>query len=510
MINANDNVSTDSKKIVSILPNKINYGRRRILLDYEEVTPENVIEVLQKALNVHGSNRHDCEYLINYFLGEQDILYRASPTTSNINNRTVVNYAFPITREVVGYTLGSPVELVAKDTNKGEQVQKVADSYDYECVNMVDICSAIYASICGVAYYITLPSTEITKDNTPEVPLVVDYLDPRDTFVVQSNTIGNPQIMSCTIIKKNNGKKLYYCYTDKYKMIVENMSTVTTEANPIGKDPITMLENSVFLTGDWEQAISVMNASNIVASDSLNDIEGTIRSLLVILGAEFEEGDDTTLSKIKDDRILALSSATGVNLDAKFISPQLESTSVQNIREYLDEARNIITGIPDRENNGNGGDTGTAVLNRNGWTDIEIVARLKEIFIKKAKKRQLEIAINILKTLGIISDDLKTLDIDVTIGRHTTDNLSTKTTAFSTLVATGELATIDCLELSGLTNRVSEMVKRGKDAKKERQEEAIAMAKEAGEANGEGNNESTKKGANETAEIEKTVANNKE
>lgn len=487
MINANDNISTDSKQIVSILPGKINYGRKRILVDYDEVTPENVIEVLQKALNIHASNRRDCEYLIKYFLGDQDILYRPSPTTSNINNRTVVNYAFPITREVVGYTLGSPVELVAKATEKGEQVQKVADGYDYECVNMVDICCAIYASICGVAYYITLPSTEITKDNTPEVPLVVDYLDPRDTFIVQSNTISNPQIMSCTVIKRNDGKKVYYCYTDKYKMIVENMNTVTIEVNPIGKDPITMLENSVFLTGDWEQAISVMNASNMVASDSLNDIEGTIRSLLIILGAEFEEGDDTTLSKIKDDRILALSSANGTNLDAKFISPQLESTSVQNIREYLDEARNIITGIPDRENNGNGGDTGTAVLNRNGWTDIEIVARLKEIFIKKAKKRQLEIAINILKTLGIIADDLKTLDIDVTIGRHTTDNLSTKTTAFSTLVATGELATIDCLELSGLTNRVSEMVERGKKEKEEREKKALENAKTLGENEGQDN-----------------------
>ena len=35
------------------------------------------------------------------------------------------------------------------------------------------------------------------------------------------------------------------------------------------------------------------------AIDSLNDIEGTIKSLLVILGAEFEDGDDTTLQNIK-------------------------------------------------------------------------------------------------------------------------------------------------------------------------------------------------------------------
>lgn len=468
MNNANDNVSTDSNAIIPLFRNKINYGRKRILVDYDRVTPDNVIEVLQKALNIHASNRRDCEYLIEYFLGKQDILFRPSPSTSNINNQIVVNYAFPTTREIVGYTLSSPVELIPKETGKKEEIKKVSDAYDYESLATTDMCAAVYASICGVGYYITLPSTEITKDNTPEIPIVMDYLDPRDTFVVQSNSVGTPQIMSCNIIKKTDGKKIYVCYTDEYKMVVENMKTVTYETNPIGKDPITMLENSLFLTGDWEQAISVMNALNLVVSDSLNDIEGTIRSLLVILGTEFDDETEASLKKIKDNRLLTLNSPGGTNVDAKFIAPQLNSVSVENIREYLDEARNIITGIPDRENNGGGGDTGTAVLNRNGWTDIEIVAKLKEMFIKKARKGQLSVALNILKKLGLIDDDLKVLDIDVTISRHSTDNLSTKTTAFATLVATGELATIDALELSGLTNRVTEMVERGKKEKEER------------------------------------------
>ena len=237
-------------------------------------------------------------------------------------------------------------------------------------------------------------------------------------------------------------------------------------------------------------------------------MEGTIRSLLVILGAEFED-EDASLEKIRENRLLTLTSPSGTNVDAKFIAPMLESTSVQNIREYLDEARNIITGIPDRENNGNGGDTGMAVLNRNGWTDIEIVSRLKEMFIKKAKKKQIEIGLSILKNLGLIDDDLNAIDIDVTIGRHTADNVSTRATVFSTLVATGELATIDCLALSGLTNRVAEMVERGQEAKKQREEDAIRMAKEAAAASGEGDGENKKNGANKTAEIEKAAAGNK-
>jgi len=501
------NETTDSNRILPLPFNKINYGRKRILLDYDEVTPNNVIEVLQKALNVHASNRNDCEYLINYFLGDQDILYRPAPSTSNINNQTVVNYAFPITREIVGYTLGSPIELISKDGDKRDDVKTVNDAYDYESINTTDICTAIYASICGVGYYITLPSTEITKDNTPEIPLITDCLDPRETFVVQSNTVGNPQIMSCNIIKRRDGKRIYTCYTDKYKMTIENMKTVTSEINPVGKDPITMLENSLFLTGDWEQAISVMNASNLVASDSLNDIEGTIRALLVITGTEFADGDEASLKKIKENRLLTLNSPGGTNVDAKFIAPQLDSISVQNIREYLDDARNIITGIPDRENNGNGGDTGTAVLNRNGWTDIEIVARLKEMFIKKARKKQLEVGLKILKTLGIVGEDLKVKDIDIAIGRHTTDNLSTKASAFATLVATQELATVDALELSGLTNRVNEMVERGRQAKEERQKLAIEFAKASADASGEGmHREST--GDNDTARIEQMASKN--
>ena len=483
----NNTTSTSSSTSSS---SSINYGRQRIVLDYDEVTSENVLEVLEKALETHESNQSDCEYLINYFLGEQDILDRTESQTSNINNKIVVNHAFPITREIVGYTLGNPIELTPITSGARSDVDTINKLYNYEEMYMVDTNTATYSSICGVGYYITLPSSEITKDNTPDVPIVTDTLDPRYTFVVQSSSVMNPQIMSCHYVETDD-HTIYTCYTDKYKFVITDMDTVETTTNPIGYDPITMEENSLFLTGDWEQAISVMNAENIVASDSINDIEGTIRSLLVILGAEFEDGDETTLSTVKKNRLLTLSNASGGNVDAKFISPSLDSVSTENIREYLQDARNIITGIPDRDSTSTGGDTGTAVLNRNGWTDIEIVAKLKELAIKKAKKRQLQVAIEILKKLNLVSDSLMVTDIDINIDRHRMDNLSARTSAFSTLVATGELATIDCLEMSGLTNRATEVVERGKEAKAERQQDTINSITETSQSNDNSNGETT-------------------
>lgn len=459
--------------IDKLLGGNINYGRKRIILDYDEVTPDNVNEILGKCLSTHASNKSDCQYLIDYFLGKQDILTRGESKTSTINNKTVVNYAYPITREIVGYTFGNPIELVQKDIKYLEDVNKLSSIYDYEDAYYVDICTAIFDSICGVAYQMTLPSSMINKDDTPDVPIRYMCLDPRYTFVAFSNSTGNPQLLSGQITVDENGLESYVLYTDDNVFRIDFDGSISVSKNVIGLNPITMVENSIFLTGDWEQAISVLNATNQVTSDALNDIEGTIKSLLVVLGAEFDDDDNATLKKIKEDRVLTLTNATGGNLDAKFISPQLDSTSVQNIREYLEDARNIITGIPDRENNGGGGDTGTAVLNRNGWTDIEIVAKLKELFFKKGKKKQLAIGIQILKILDMLSSDFSVINVEPVIGRHTTDNLQTKTQAFATLVATGELATIDCLEFSGLTNRVREVVERGKKEREDREKEAM-------------------------------------
>lgn len=465
---------------LSILPGALHYGRQRIILDYPEVNENNLFEVMGKALGIHKQNAQDCEYLIQYFLGYQDILNRAMENTNNINNKTVVNFAYPITREIVGYTYGNPTEFIPKKMEYREDVNTISDIYNYEDSHSVDICSGIYSSICGLGYMITLPNDEISKDMTPDIPLVHSYLDPRTTFIVQSPEVGNPTLMSCHYTyNKVTGKKDYTCYTDKYKFEFTNMdkTTLVASRNPVGKNPISMVENSIFLTGDWEQAIAVMNAQNQITSDALNDIEGTIKSLLVIIGAEFED-NDTGIQQIKKNRVLTLTKGNGnlANLDAKFIAPQLNSTNVENLRKYLEDARNVITGIPDRSANSSGGDTGMAVLNRDGWTDIEIVARLKEMFYKKAKKQQLEVGIEILKKLGLVNDNISVLNIDISVGRHTTDNLQTKTQAFSTLVATGEIATIDALELSCLTNKSREIVERGEKMKEEKEKKAVEQA----------------------------------
>lgn len=52
------------------------YGRRMIKSDETEVTVENVIAILNKALPYHWENRSEIQYLWYYYRGLQPILNR--------------------------------------------------------------------------------------------------------------------------------------------------------------------------------------------------------------------------------------------------------------------------------------------------------------------------------------------------------------------------------------------------------------------------------------------------
>lgn len=161
-------------------------------------------------------------------------------------------------------------------------------------------------------------------------------------------------------------------------------------------------------------------------------------------------------------------------MDAKFLYQQLDSIGIGQLRDYFEEAYKTIIGIPDRKTRGGGGgDTGDAVKLRDGWADIEIVARNKENYFKMAKKKQLAVVVKILQILNLISSDLKALDIDVKFPRNKYDNLQTKAQSYSTFVGTNTLDPTDALEMCDITTDVVEVIERGKKYQEEKQQRQL-------------------------------------
>ena len=81
-------------------------GRRVIKSSVKEITNENVVTVLQKALNDHALNRSEIDYLWKYYKGEQPIQNRTKEVRPEICNRIVENRANEIVSFKVGYGKG--------------------------------------------------------------------------------------------------------------------------------------------------------------------------------------------------------------------------------------------------------------------------------------------------------------------------------------------------------------------------------------------------------------------
>lgn len=477
-------------------------GRRRIF-DDREITRDTIIQILFDALNVHRLNVTDMKYLIDYYKGQQNILNRPAPSTSDINNKIVLNYANSSVRDIVGYTFGKPIQIIPRKTKFRKDIKILSDILEYENSSTKDNEVATFASICGLSYLCTLPSKELTSDYMPDIPISINGLDVLTTFVIHSSKIGNPVRLSCTYWtdKKNTyftvftDTQIFYIKSEGNGTLSSTRNEIIEDVNLLGLNPIQLVQNNAFLMGDFEVAITVLDALNQIASDSVNDVENVVKSLLVIINAEL---DGQEANNIKKNRVLELLGAPGANVDAKFLYQQLDSMGINNLREYLEEAYKIIIGIPDRKTRGGGGgDTGDAVKLRDGWADIEIVARIKENYFKIAKKKQIAVAIKILQLIGMANIDFKTIDLDVKFTRNKNDNLQTKAQAFSTIHSTKTLDPADTLEMCDITTDVTEVVDRGKKYWDKVEQEKLALQKQAQETLNQNNNEDNKKNKKE-------------
>lgn len=454
-------------------------GRKLIIVD-EEINKNTIIDVIQKAWTTHLKNRADIYKLIDYYNGKQNQDNKSATSNfygNEIENQTTLNYANSSVRTIVGYTYSQGAQITQRKGKHLKDIEKLTDILNYENAETKDNEAGFFASITGMAYLGLFPSRQLYSDYMPDYPIVPIALQPDATFIICSPEPDNPVRLSVTYYSsKEKNKTIFYCYSDEemYKIECDGQNVFNNSArivdydiNPIGLNPIVLVKNNQFMQGDFEMAIEISDALNLLASDSISDVENVIKSLLIILNAELGEDE---AKKARKNRILQLIGQPGQNVDAKFIYQQLDSLGIQNLREYFEEAYKTIVGIPDRKTrSGGGGDTGNAVKLRDGWADIEIVARIKESYFKIAKKKQLAVGIKILQLLNLVSRNFKLEDIDIKLPRNKNDDIQTKAQSFSTIISTGEIAPEDALAMADMTTDIQGVIARGQKYKQEQE-----------------------------------------
>lgn len=369
------------------------YGRKMITTDAIEITKNNIVSELEKAISKHMFNRGEIEYLWNYYRGKQPILERTKEVRPEICNRIVENRANEIVSFKVGYLCGEPIQYVGRSGEDiiSRGISQLNEMMFSESKASQDKEVVEWQMICGTAYRLVLPDDAEGED---DAPFEMFTLDPRDSFVVYSNTIGNKPLMGVKYCTDESGISTYSVYTDKHFWEIKASKIIKDVPHGLGMIPIFEYPANNARLGAFEIVLPLLDAINNVASNRLDGVEQFIQSFIKFINCdiskeEFEEFRQAGGIKVK--------SVDGANADVDVITNELDQMQTQKLVDYLYQTVLTICGIPNRNGGSSTSDTGSAVLLRDGWSLAESRAKDSELMFKKAEKNVLKLILKICR-----------------------------------------------------------------------------------------------------------------
>ena len=411
------------------------YGRQVILSSAEYIDETNIVLEVGKAYATHLKNRTEIDYLERYYKGDQPILYRVKKVRPEINNKVVENHALEIVEHKAAENFGEPVQYVLKGTDEVTKEAKSVELNDFndynelEAKDEIDIQMARDRSICGTSYKFHYNRRNPTED---EAPYGIEREDPKDTFVVYSAGVGHKALFSCQVRKDKDNQQYFFIYTDTMWYIVQNGGIKESGKNGIKRIPVVEYPNNFYRLSDIEIVITVLDAINKMQSDRMNGIEQFVQAFIKFLNCEV---DDEEFRKMREAGALKIkTNGNGIKADAEIMSSELDQQQTQIAKDDLYENMLIVEGMPDRQEN-SGGDTGQAVVMRNGFYFSEKRAETSEPIYKKSERESIKILLNIMRIKGLTSLTLK--DIEIKITRSKMDNMAVKAQVFQMLTQSG-------------------------------------------------------------------------
>ena len=122
-----------------------NYGRQVIFTRKRQITKNNIIEELNKALVIHEQNAIEIEYLDRYYRGDQPILYRQKVNRPEINNKIAVNLAYELVERKTAEMCAEPIQYVLRgtDNHKSEEITQLNITMDSEISSDGSQCGTV-------------------------------------------------------------------------------------------------------------------------------------------------------------------------------------------------------------------------------------------------------------------------------------------------------------------------------------------------------------------------------
>ena len=396
-------------------------GRRVIKTDETEVTVENVISILDKALPYHEKNRQEIVYLWNYYKGLQPVLDRKKEVRPEICNKIVENRANEIVSFKTGYLMGEPLQYVSRGEGDIAEAINLLNEYVFaEEKPTKDKELADWFHICGTSFRMVLPDEEVGEED--DSPFEIYTLDPRNTFVVYHNGLGNKPVLGVKYVIDDQAVVHYSCYSKyEYFEIVEG-KVVKHEPHILGDIPIVEYPLNLARIGAFEIVLPLLDAINVTDSNRVDGVEQFIQALMVfynidISSEKYKELREEGAIKVQD---------IDPNMKAKveYLVNNMSQGETQTLKEDMYQTVLTICGMPNRNGGSSTSDTGSAVIMRDGWSAAEARAKDAELMFKKSERIFLRLVLNICKTLKGM--DLRVSNVEIRFTRRNYENILQK------------------------------------------------------------------------------------
>ena len=346
----------------------------------------------------------------------------------------------------MGYLCGEPIQYVSRNGN--EQITKAITALN-ELMFAEDKATqdqeiVEWQMICGTAFRLVLPDTPGDED---EAPFEMYTLDPRDTFIVYSNDIGNKPLMAVKYARDEETQvTTYSVYTENRYFLIED--TIVKENKPHALDMIPIFEypaNNARL-GSFEIVLPLLDMINNIESNRMDGMEQTIQAFIKFVNCDITAEDFTQLKELG---AIKVKSVDGANADVDIVTNDLNQDQSQTLKEDCYNAILTICGMPNRNGGSSTSDTGAAVLLRDGWSLAEARAKDSEHIFKKSEKKMLKLVLRICRDLadGI---DLHLRDIDMKFTRRNYEAIQSKSQVLISMLEQPKIHPLLAFEHSGL------------------------------------------------------------
>ena len=338
-----------------------------------------------------------------------------------INHKINVNRANEIVTFKRGYGFGEPIQYIRRGQKESLTggINALNEYMFQEDKQAKDSELAEWFYTCGVGIRMVLPGPAADE------PFKIYTLDPRYSFVVRYNGLGENVVMAVKFILKENKQPIYSIYTPEFYFEVENGVITKNEAHVLGCVPIFEYKTGAARLGAFEIVLSLLDAINMAESNRLDDVVQFVNSFLALLGGTI---DEDSAKKLEEYKMLCLPEG----VDAKYLSAALQQSDIQVLVNNLYETVLTITGLPNRNGGSSTSDTGSAVIMRDGWESAEAQMKSIENEFKRSEKEFLRLVLRILKDM--VGIDLNVRDIDIKFSRRNYDNLQTKSQVLTTML----------------------------------------------------------------------------